>query len=291
MARRSLPRHARLASSDGPSEPVLVSARGLQHRRHLRARRRPDARPPGARLRRRSAAPSPSSTQRANRVAHALADLGVQPGEHVGIYAQNCAEWIETMLGCFKLRAVPINVNFRYVEDELRYIFDNADLVGVVYDPAVRRPARRHRRRRCRSCGITLAIGDRVRGALAAAVARARLRRALPRRPLHPLHGRHHRHAQGRDVAPGGRVHGARPGHRRHHRPQGRATTTSSPRRAPPTPARVVLLEHAAAHARRRPVGHPRPAGPGQHRRCSCRKFDAEEVWRHRRARRAPTRS
>jgi acyl-CoA synthetase (AMP-forming)/AMP-acid ligase II len=72
---------------------------------------------------------------RANRVAHALADLGVQQGEHVGIYAPNCAEWFETMLGCFKLRAVPINVNFRYVEDELRYIFDNADLVAVVYDP------------------------------------------------------------------------------------------------------------------------------------------------------------
>jgi acyl-CoA synthetase (AMP-forming)/AMP-acid ligase II len=73
---------------------------------------------------------------RANRVAHALAGLGVKVGDHVGIYAQNCAEWVETMIGCFKLRAVPINVNFRYVEDELRYIFDNADLVGVVYDPA-----------------------------------------------------------------------------------------------------------------------------------------------------------
>jgi acyl-CoA synthetase (AMP-forming)/AMP-acid ligase II len=75
---------------------------------------------------------------RANRVAHALADLGVQRGEHVGIYAPNCVEWFETMLGCFKMRAVPINVNFRYVEDELRYIFDNADLVAVVYDPQFR---------------------------------------------------------------------------------------------------------------------------------------------------------
>jgi acyl-CoA synthetase (AMP-forming)/AMP-acid ligase II len=74
--------------------------------------------------------------QRANRLAHHLATQGVAAGEHVGVYAQNCAEWVETMLGCFKLRAVPINVNFRYVEDELSYIFDNADLVGVVYDPA-----------------------------------------------------------------------------------------------------------------------------------------------------------
>jgi acyl-CoA synthetase (AMP-forming)/AMP-acid ligase II len=72
---------------------------------------------------------------RANQVAHALAARGIQQGDHVGIYAPNCVEWMETMLGCFKLRAVPINVNFRYVEDELRYIFDNADLVAVVYDP------------------------------------------------------------------------------------------------------------------------------------------------------------
>jgi len=72
--------------------------------------------------------------ERANRVANALGELGIQAGEHVGIYAPNCVEWFETMLGCFKLRAVPINVNFRYVEDELRYIFDNADLVAVVYD-------------------------------------------------------------------------------------------------------------------------------------------------------------
>jgi acyl-CoA synthetase (AMP-forming)/AMP-acid ligase II len=73
---------------------------------------------------------------RANRLAHHLTSLGVAAGDHVGVYSQNCAEWVETMLGCFKARAVPINVNFRYVEDELRYIFDNADLVGVVYDPA-----------------------------------------------------------------------------------------------------------------------------------------------------------
>jgi acyl-CoA synthetase (AMP-forming)/AMP-acid ligase II len=74
--------------------------------------------------------------QRANRFAHHLQAQGVVPGEHIGIYAQNCAEWIEAMLGSFKARVVPINVNFRYVTDELRYIFDNADLVGVVYDPA-----------------------------------------------------------------------------------------------------------------------------------------------------------
>src|SRR4051812_27543584 len=48
---------------------------------------------------------------RANRFAHALADRGVQPGEHVGLYLYSCAEFLEAMLGCYKLRAVPVNVN------------------------------------------------------------------------------------------------------------------------------------------------------------------------------------
>jgi acyl-CoA synthetase (AMP-forming)/AMP-acid ligase II len=70
---------------------------------------------------------------RANRVAHALRERGIGPGDHVGIHAHNCAEFVESMLGCYKLRAVPINVNYRYVEQELLYLFDNADLVALVH--------------------------------------------------------------------------------------------------------------------------------------------------------------
>src|SRR5579864_1816935 len=71
--------------------------------------------------------------QRANRLAHHLADQGVGPGDHVGIYAYNCAEWVETAWAVFKLRAVWININYRYVEGELSYIFENADLVALVF--------------------------------------------------------------------------------------------------------------------------------------------------------------
>jgi acyl-CoA synthetase (AMP-forming)/AMP-acid ligase II len=73
--------------------------------------------------------------RRATQVAHRFAALGVGQGDHVGIYAYNCAAWVESMLAAFKLRAVPININFRYVEDELAYLLDNADCVVVVYDP------------------------------------------------------------------------------------------------------------------------------------------------------------
>ena len=72
--------------------------------------------------------------ERANRVAHYLHDVGVLPGQHVGIYSFNRAEWMESMLGCFKARAVPINVNYRYVVEELRYLFDNADLVALIFE-------------------------------------------------------------------------------------------------------------------------------------------------------------
>lgn len=71
--------------------------------------------------------------ERANRLAHHLLAQGVKPGDHVGIYAYNCVEWVETLWAVFKIRATWININYRYVEDELRYIFDNADLVALVH--------------------------------------------------------------------------------------------------------------------------------------------------------------
>ena len=72
--------------------------------------------------------------ERANRLAHHLAAQGIGPGDHVGVYGSNSVEWIEAALAAYKVRAVPVNVNYRYVEEELRYLFDNADLKAVVYD-------------------------------------------------------------------------------------------------------------------------------------------------------------
>ena len=72
--------------------------------------------------------------ERANRLAHYLAERGVNAGDHVGLYLYNCNEYLEGMLACFKIRAVPINVNYRYVQDELLYIFDNADMVACIHN-------------------------------------------------------------------------------------------------------------------------------------------------------------
>ncbi|CAN5691601.1 acyl-CoA synthetase [soil metagenome] len=70
---------------------------------------------------------------RANRLAHHLAAQGVGERDHVAIYSYNSLEYVEAMMAAYKLRAVPINVNYRYVEDELVYLFDNADVVACVY--------------------------------------------------------------------------------------------------------------------------------------------------------------
>jgi 3-oxocholest-4-en-26-oate---CoA ligase len=72
--------------------------------------------------------------ERGNRIGHHLAAQGVQKDDHVGIYAQNSHQWLEAMIGCLKIRAVPINVNYRYVEDELAYLIGNAELVACVFD-------------------------------------------------------------------------------------------------------------------------------------------------------------
>ena len=71
---------------------------------------------------------------RANRLAHYFLSLGLQRGDFIGIYGFNNSRWVEAMLAAYKIRAVPINVNYRYVEEELLYLFDNADLVALVHD-------------------------------------------------------------------------------------------------------------------------------------------------------------
>ncbi|HEX2577771.1 MAG TPA: acyl-CoA synthetase [Aquihabitans sp.] len=70
----------------------------------------------------------------ANRLANHLLAQGFGHGDHIGIHGQNSAEWLVAMVATFKIRAVPININFRYVADELAYLFADADLVALVHD-------------------------------------------------------------------------------------------------------------------------------------------------------------
>jgi 3-oxocholest-4-en-26-oate---CoA ligase len=72
--------------------------------------------------------------ERTNRLAHYLAEHGVGEGSHIGVYSRNSVEALEAMVAAYKLRAVAVNINYRYVKNELRYVFDNADLVALVHE-------------------------------------------------------------------------------------------------------------------------------------------------------------
>ncbi|MFF4565109.1 acyl-CoA synthetase [Streptomyces sp. NPDC001435] len=70
----------------------------------------------------------------ANRIGHHLIDSGIRPGEHLGLHLYNGIEYLQTVLACLKARIVPVNVNYRYVEEELVYLYRDADLAALVFD-------------------------------------------------------------------------------------------------------------------------------------------------------------
>lgn len=70
----------------------------------------------------------------ANRVANHLIGRGLAPGDHVGIYSRNRAEYVEALLGCWKCGVVPVNVNWRYVAAELQYVVEDAELAAMIVE-------------------------------------------------------------------------------------------------------------------------------------------------------------
>jgi acyl-CoA synthetase (AMP-forming)/AMP-acid ligase II len=71
--------------------------------------------------------------ERANRLANALASRGIGEGDTVGLQLANGTEYVEGMLAAFKLRAVPVNINYRYVERELRYLYEDAGIAALIH--------------------------------------------------------------------------------------------------------------------------------------------------------------
>ena len=71
---------------------------------------------------------------RANAIAHKLRSLGVGPGDAVGLYSRNTIESVEAMLAIFKARAVMVNVNYRYVENELEHIFVDSQMKVLIHE-------------------------------------------------------------------------------------------------------------------------------------------------------------
>ena len=70
---------------------------------------------------------------RAARLAAAYAAAGLGHDSKIGLYMYNGNEYLEAQYGAFKVRGVPINVNYRYLDDELWYLLDNADAEALVF--------------------------------------------------------------------------------------------------------------------------------------------------------------
>src|SRR5579875_31462 len=73
---------------------------------------------------------------RADGIARWLLDQGVGHQDKVALYLYNCIEYLEAFFGTVKIAAVPVNTNYRYADNELVYLWDNADAVAVVFHGA-----------------------------------------------------------------------------------------------------------------------------------------------------------
>ncbi len=145
-----------------------------------------------------------------------LLERHVSGQDHVALYLHNGNEYLEGMLGAYKARMVPFNVNYRYVAEELEYLLRDAGATAIVFHstfartldevrdrlPELRGPvagARRQRRHAARRCRV---VRRRARRQLEPTRPGA-ARLVVARRPVHALHRRHDGAAQGRAVAPG----------------------------------------------------------------------------------------
>ncbi len=74
---------------------------------------------------------------RAARLASGFRSLGLGVDSKVALYLSNSNAYMESTAAAFKLRAAHVNVNYRYLEDELAYLLDNSDAEVLVFDGAL----------------------------------------------------------------------------------------------------------------------------------------------------------
>ena len=71
--------------------------------------------------------------RRADGIAATLLGAGATHQDKVAHYLYNAPEYLESMFGLFKAGLVPVNTNYRYTDDELLYLWTNADAVAVIF--------------------------------------------------------------------------------------------------------------------------------------------------------------
>jgi acyl-CoA synthetase (AMP-forming)/AMP-acid ligase II len=106
---------------------------------------------------------------RASRLAKAFGEAGLGPDSKIGMYLWNGNEYLEAQFAAMKIRGVPININYRYLDDELLYLLDNSDAEALVFHTSL---SDRVARVKDRAKGVRLWIevddgGESLPGALA----------------------------------------------------------------------------------------------------------------------------
>ena len=71
--------------------------------------------------------------RRADNLARWLLSAAVAAQDKVALYLYNCSEYLEATFACFKIGLVPVNTNYRYADDELVYLWENAEAVAVIF--------------------------------------------------------------------------------------------------------------------------------------------------------------
>ena len=77
-------------------------------------------------------------SRRTNSLARAFLEGGAEPGDKVAFYMRNCPEYSEGIAAAFKACLTHVNVNYRYIEHELIYLFDNSDATVVMFQSEFR---------------------------------------------------------------------------------------------------------------------------------------------------------
>ncbi|MEP4593888.1 MAG: AMP-binding protein [Ilumatobacter sp.] len=70
---------------------------------------------------------------RAARLAEAFTAAGLGPDSKIALYLYNGNEYMEAHYAVFKMRGVAVNVNYRYLDEELWYLLDNSDAEAIVF--------------------------------------------------------------------------------------------------------------------------------------------------------------
>lgn len=72
--------------------------------------------------------------ERINRLANSLLKMGIKRGDHVAILMENCHRYIELYYAMAKAGIIPVPLNFRLHPNELKYIIENSESIGLIVE-------------------------------------------------------------------------------------------------------------------------------------------------------------